>query len=211
MNSLMLDIETLSTSSHASVISVGICAFNLDEGVVASDGWAIQAKDWHGEIDPTIIQWWTKQNEAAREFSFNGLNTSLLVAQNLYEFIASFAGPRPEEVWANDPDFDVTILRHWYARVQKHHGMNLPLWPVRYNVGRSCRTIFAEAKRLGIDYGDAYGMATVAHNPIDDACNQARAVIKVRNNLVGAQGDHDAQEYLLTRSQPRAAANGDPV
>jgi hypothetical protein len=185
MNNLMIDIETMSTSADAAVISIGICAFNLDQGVVASDGWAITSKDWHGEIDPDTVKWWSQQNEAAREFSFHGERASLYTALALHSFIEQHA-PHPSEVWANDPDFDLIILKRWWARVEQHHNTKLPKWPISYKASRSCRTMFAEAKRLGIDYNHAYGHATVAHNPIDDACNQARAIIRIRTNLIGA-------------------------
>lgn len=186
LKSLMTDIETLSTGTHACVISIGICAFSQDQKVIASAGWAIREKDWHGEIDPKTVKWWSKQNEAAREYSFNGTETSLNAALGLREFMAQYGG---DELWANDPDFDVTILKHWWERVQDHHKFLLgdfPGGPKRHQLPRSYRTLTAEARRLGITYDHVVSMSSVAHNPVDDACNQARVIVHIRNHITAA-------------------------
>lgn len=187
MKSLMLDLETLDTGPDAAVISIGVCAFDQDRGIIASDGWAIRPDDWHGVKNPNTIVWWSKQNECARDYSFNGKTPAIFAALKLKEFIATYGSSDAEcEAWANDPDFDIVILRNWWQRVEKDEGTSLGRFPIHYRSSRSCRTIYAEAKRLGIYYDAAYSMASVAHNPVDDACNQARAVIQIRNNLVGA-------------------------
>jgi 3' exoribonuclease, RNase T-like len=189
MKSVMLDIETLGTAKDSAVISIGICAFNEEKGVIASDGWAIRSLDWHGVIDPSTVKWWSQQNEAAREYSFNGTTPDHVAASLIKQFVMTHGGSESEdEVWANDPDFDVVILQSWWKRVP-----GAGKFPFHYRAARSCRTIWAEAKRLGIYY-DGAAAHTVAHNPIDDACNQARAVIQVRKNLIGAT--RDAEKFV---------------
>lgn len=176
MKSIMLDIETLGTNPDAAVISVGMCAFNQDKGVIASDGWAINCRDWHGEINPHTVKWWSEQNEVAREFSFNGSAPAMDVAAAILAFHAQWGG---DECWANDPDFDLVILRKWWARTRAPGQ-----FPIHYREARSCRTIYAEARRLGIFY-EGWGGNSVAHHPTDDACSQARAVVLIRNKLTG--------------------------
>lgn len=186
MKSLMTDVETLGTEPGSAIISIGICAFDQDQGIIASQGWAIRPSDWHGNIDPKTVQWWSKQNEAARDYSFNGTCPSLLAAQELFVFMNNYGG---DELWANDPDFDVVLLKQWWLRVEHHHKFvlgNFPGGPLRHRLPRSYRTIVAEGKRLGIPYDHAYNAASVAHNPVDDACNQARVVIAIRNHLTAA-------------------------
>ena len=75
--------------------------------------------------------------EAARQFSFYGKHSSMSVALALKDFIDRHA-PHPSEVWANDPDFDLTILKRWWTRVEKHHSFTLPRWPISYKASRSC-------------------------------------------------------------------------
>lgn len=187
MKSIMIDLETLATAPEAAVISIGVCAFDLDKGVTASDGWAIAPSDWHGTIDPKTVKWWMEQNEAAREYSFGGKISAVNAGLALMQFIrTNGGGDRTDECWANDPDFDVVILRKWWERTGKEAGYKLGPFPISYKAPRSCRTMYAEARRLDLNTDNAYGMGTVAHNPIDDACNQARAMIAIRNQLMKA-------------------------
>lgn len=182
----MLDLETLSTKTHAAVISIGVCAFDQDQKVIASEGWAIRAADWHGHVDPKTVKWWMEQNEAARNYSFSGTTSSLDAALAYKNFVDQWGG---DELWANDPDFDVTILKHWWERVQEHHRFILgdfPGGPLRHRLPRSYRTIVAEAKRLGISTDHVFSPSSVAHNPVDDACNQARVVVHIRNHITAA-------------------------
>lgn len=186
MKSLMVDIETLGTEPGSAIISIGVCAFSQDQGIIASDGWAISEKDWHGAIDPKTVKWWMNQNEAARNYSFGGTLSSMIVAQQFRDFVEKWGG---DELWANDPDFDVVLLKQWWMRVEQHHKFNLgnfPGGPLRHRLPRSYRTIVAEARRLGISFENAYSMASVAHNPVDDACNQARVVVAIRNHLTAS-------------------------
>lgn len=202
MKSLMVDIETLDTEPGACIISIGICAFTQEDNVIASQGWAISDRDWHGTINPSTVKWWTKQNEAAREYSFNGSVTSLNAALELKAFMELYGG---DELWANDPDFDVTLLKMWWKRVEHHHKYtlgNFPGGPLRHRLPRSYRTLVAEATRLGIQYGGAFNHGSVAHNPVDDACNQARVIVRIRHNLVGASSDSPSPTILDLFNRP---------
>jgi 3' exoribonuclease, RNase T-like len=186
MKSLMTDVETLGTEPGSAIISIGICAFDQDRGVIASEGWAIRAADWHGDIDGKTVQWWSKQNEAARDYSFTGQLTCLQAAMGLKAFMEEWGG---DELWANDPDFDVVLLKQWWIRTEAHAKFtlgNFPGGPLRHRLPRSYRTMVAEANRLGISYDHAHSMSSVAHNPVDDACNQARVIIAIRNHLTAA-------------------------
>lgn len=167
----MLDIETLSTRNYAAIISIGLVKFDQN-GVIDSAGWALDLSKVSGHIDPATVGWWMQQNEAAREFSFKGTEDPVTVAQHIKQFLTGC-----DEVWANDPDFDLVILKSWWQGLE-----NVGPWPVKYDAGRAFRTIKAEAKACGIEYKSAYD-GKVAHNPIDDAAAQARAVIMIRKAL----------------------------
>lgn len=185
MKSVMIDIETLGTRSDSAVISLGVALFD-ETGVLATDGWAIRPTDWIGRIDASTVAWWMEQSREARAFSATGAATALNVALGLHEFYAQHV---PEETWANDPSFDVVILKHWWENVGNTYRHTMPRFPVHYRAERSFRTIMAEAKRLGIETDSAYAMTATAHNPVDDAANQARAVILVRQSLTAAAWD----------------------
>jgi len=174
MKSVMVDIETLSTADDACVISIGLAAFD-EHGVTRTLGIALDPKDWDGHINPTTVKWWMKQDEHAQQYSFNGKEKWQTATLLLQEFLAD-----ADEVWANSPQFDLTILKQWWGRHRSDP------FPVEYKAHRDCRTIFAEARRLGIELGDAYKMGTTAHNPVDDAANQARAIVEWRKHFGGA-------------------------
>jgi hypothetical protein len=180
-NHAMIDIETLGLRYDSAIISVGVAIFD-DEQVTATDGWAIAHKHWHGHIDPGTVAWWAHPDrDASREFSFAGNMTDFAVAFQLKTFLAQH---NADEIWANDPEFDLVVLKSWWNRigVADIASPRVGDFPCRYWKSRSFRTIVAEAERLGIDMSDARGMY-VAHNPVDDAASQARAVIAARKAI----------------------------
>lgn len=168
----MIDIETLSTNNDAAVISIGIAKFD-DEKILHTQGWALDMRKVTGHVDPGTVKWWADQSEAARAYSFNGKLKPLDVATALTIELAGTT-----ELWANDPDFDVIILKNWYERTAAAR------WPVSFRNNRSQRTIMQLAKDAGIDMGAAWQGDFVAHNPVDDAATQARAVIIARKTLL---------------------------
>lgn len=177
MKSVMVDIETLSTRKDAVVISIGVAAFD-DSKVIQTAGWALDfAHLVEGHIDPKTVKWWSEQHECARTYSFNGRVRPAQAAGDFRMFLQQYGG---EELWANDPTFDVVILRNWWDRAGGGGD-----FPSHYRHERSCRTIFAEARRLGHNIDSAWANGSVAHNPVDDAANQARGVILARKALGG--------------------------
>lgn len=173
MISVMLDLETLSTRSDACIISIGVARFD-DKHVIATDGWALDLKKATGHIDPGTVAWWMEQSEPARQFSFMGRVDPHVAAQNFTDFCRG-----ADELWANDPDFDVTIIKNWWDSLRPKVG----IFPMKYNASRSYRTIMAEAKACGVVVDKAWLNGFVAHNPVEDAATQARAVILARAGL----------------------------
>lgn len=174
-NYVMLDLETLSTKSDAAIISIGVARFD-ESGVLDTKGWAIDQTEVFGHVDPGTVYWWMKQSDAAKRYSFNGKEKALVAAQELKEFLLGGPGAKGcTELWANDPDFDVVILRHWWDTLRPRMGT----FPVSFRASRSFRTI--KALTPDCDLSECY--LGTAHNPVDDAAMQARAVIKMRRHL----------------------------
>jgi hypothetical protein len=168
----MLDIETLSTRPDACVTAFGLVAFN-EEGITASTKCVIKSSDWHGHIDPGTVAWWLGQSEEARKTMTSGVCTAAAAAETLGGFLVDYCDG---ELWANDPDFDVVITRSWWQR------MRTDAFPVSYKASRSCRTIYAEARRRNVDLQSAWH-DLMAHDPLSDAVCQARAVILARRSF----------------------------
>lgn len=177
----MIDLETLSTLPDAAVVSMGVAIFN-DDKILDSAGWALDPKSVHGHIDPKTVMWWMQQCEAAREFSFTGKYQSATAGYELKTLLAKYD---VQEVWSKDPHFDHVILARWWDRVAKEEKYNLGEFPYHYRAPRSYRTLEAEAIRMGHDPMQWAQWNYVAHNPVDDAVTQARAVIKMRQLIGG--------------------------
>lgn len=176
MISAMLDLETLSTRNDAAIISIGLVKFDAN-GVIDSQGWAFDLSKVTGHIDPGTVRWWMEQSDTARAFSFYGKEDPVGVSSAVAGFLKGC-----DEVWANDPDFDHVILKSWWAGLHAAHGYRPGPFPIHHRAARSFRTLMAEARACSIDTETAY-QHVVAHNPIDDAAAQARAVIMVRKAL----------------------------
>ena len=180
----MVDVETLSQQPNAAVISIGMAFFD-DTQVIAAESWAIAPADWHGDLQPETIQWWINQSEIAREFSFNGKSCAKAVAIALHDLIDKHS---PDEFWANDPDFDLIILKAWWSRCAMVMKFPIPFWS-----HRSYRTLVSLTKELtGIDPKKEWAGSFIAHNPTEDAVAQSRVVIQCRKIL---KTMHDARDH----------------
>lgn len=177
----MIDIETLSTRNDACVIAIGMAAFN-DTEILFTDGFQIREQDWRGHIDPQTVKWWMGQDAAAQDFSFRNPHPvdHDTARVRFMDFCKQYC---QDEVWANSPNFDLTILQSWWNT----GGINAtPVklsWPLAFRNYRDTRTLWALARDVGVDMAPAWEGAYVAHNPIDDAVKQARAVMLARAGL----------------------------
>jgi exodeoxyribonuclease VIII len=168
----MIDIETLSLRPDAAIISVGVAIFDNAQ-VIAADSWAIDHRCWHGHLDPGTVQWWMQQSDEAVQFSFSGTKIDVEVALALKAYVMDH---NCEEIWANDPNFDLVILESWWRR------LNIE-WPFKFWTYRAYKTLVAITQEItNIDYRSRQPKFT-AHNPQEDAVAQARVVMACRESL----------------------------
>lgn len=172
----MVDIETGGTEEDAAIFTIGACSFNRYKPDVIHDRFEVRismednTKEGR-KLDGGTIAWWFQQSEQARADLF-GENRTLKSA--LVEFRMWIQGCKPamQTCWANDPDFDVVILRHAYKKIGD-------TWPFFFALNRSCRTIFELAfpDKEELDNLKAFVRGdSTHHNAVDDAVNQARMV-----------------------------------
>ena len=177
MNSAMIDLETLSLDPDACVVSIGVAIFN-DEQVIEVKSWELDMKYVNGHIDPSTVAWWMHPDrDAARQATFGGSHSIFTAG---YELKTLLATHNVEEVWANDPEFDLVVLKRWWMRNSEKG--QLGDWPINYKWSRSFRTVMAEAQRLGHDTNQLRGFY-IAHDAGEDAASQARAVIGARRMI----------------------------
>ena len=165
MKRLMLDLETLSTQPDAAVTAVGWAIFDTQD-VHESGRISLRYDQWVGRIDAATVAWWIDRTREAQKSALCGLDTPAQVIGELTGIAARISG----EVWANDPSFDLVILRSWWPKVT-----SAP-FPFAFRAERSVRTVLGYAKLRGIDYSAAWEGA-VPHDPQSDAVCQAKAVI----------------------------------
>lgn len=176
-NHLMLDIESAGTGPHAYVLTVGLLEFDPYGNGSEDIGYHLYippSLNKGRELNFDTVKWWMQQSMEAQADAW--------VCPTTYreEFVPE-AGERRDEfpvanaqhiirtclnnaehLWANDPDFDCTIMRDW----KETNNFDFR-WP--YGKHRSMRTLKAM-------YDIPEIMNTLAHNALADCRYQAEQV-----------------------------------
>ncbi len=166
MQEIMLDIETLSTSTNSVIVSIGAIKFDKTAKILPS----VDLMDTFYrkidinsctnlgmEINKSTMDWWHKQDPVYTREALYSENNRVPIKQALIE-LSQWIKPC-EKVWANSPDFDCTILKNAY------HLCKLDL-PWSYWNTRDVRTTVALAE---ISLKD---ISVATHNPVDDCYRQ---------------------------------------
>lgn len=160
---VMIDLETLSTSTGAAVLQIGAVEFD-PFGTAIGDTFnryiSLQGCNRHIDIDTVL--WWMSQSPAAIGGLVKGIREEgVSYAQALAE-LAAFVGNAPG-VWSHGATFDLPILRSAAFAL----GINIP-W--KYWNEFDTRTVYLlkgkpKLKREGVH-----------HNALDDAVYQAKCI-----------------------------------
>lgn len=173
MMNLSVDIETLGTRVDAPILSIGAVFFSPQMGKLGEEFYAAirpSSAALYGKVDIDTVQWWMKQEAAARDAAFAGTRELAEVLCCFAEWVKKHATNMSKlGVWANGPSFDISILEYAYGKALK----SPPPW--RYNSPRCVRTINA---LLG-DRIEWKPMTGVQHNSLDDAKAQAERVMEL--------------------------------
>lgn len=130
--------------------------------------------------DPETEKWWSEQSPEAQAALENSVDMYFAL-QRFTSWIVNLQPTAPEtienidiRIWANDPNFDVSILEAAFRAVQLPH-------PWHYRAPRSFRTIVELA---GMTRDDMKQFDTgTAHNALDDALSQAKIVCEAYKRL----------------------------
>jgi hypothetical protein len=173
MNNLMIDIETLSNNNRPVVLSIGAVFFDPYTSLLSepfSQNFPAQLQIEMGRhVKFDTIKFWIDQEESARTEAFKSTNGITIQAglTRFNEYINKHKTAATKVLlWSNGPAFDSAHLNTLYQDVDMR-------WPFSYNADRDCRTIF--------DLAFPYEHVPIenvgnAHNPVDDAIWQAKAV-----------------------------------
>lgn len=167
---VMVDLETLSTTANAAIISIGACKFNPTTMEITDTFHVVidkqSAIDAGLHVDPKTVAWWEKQSPEARAASYDVTDGKPLIAA-LYEF-AEWCGD--VEVWGNGSDFDCTIMSSAFRAV----GLEQPwsFWNTRCY--RTLKNMFPDTKLV------RHG---THHNAVDDAVTQAKHLMLILKRM----------------------------
>jgi hypothetical protein len=163
MNHLMIDIETVDTRPTAAIVSVAFLLFDptsREQKEVYSANLDLGEQLMLGRTASLdTLTWWLQQDIAARRKAF--APESVIDSRYTQDTMRSIIqDSNIEHIWANDPDFDCTILRDFMG-----YDFKWPFWK-----HRSMRTIKAEHPDK---YGIEYPYPFIAHDPMGDCKKQA--------------------------------------
>jgi len=174
LTDIMIDMETLATSTDAAILTIGAVKFDpfgseLQEPAMESFYVKIDQDscDRHGlVVNDDTVAWWAQQSQEAQDAAFDpdGRISLETAFEQLYKFCW---GAR--RVWSNGSVFDIMICEHIFKKV----GRATPwkFWEIR-----DVRTAFD----LGIN---PQRPPVTAHHALEDAWNQAVGIQNVYNTL----------------------------
>lgn len=175
MQNIMLDIETLGTSTNSVILSIGAVEFdNKKLGKEFEIFIDPESCTDHGlVIDARTVMWWFGQDDAARGELLKRKGTSLDEAVLQLHHAFDWKG---KQVWCNGTDFDFPII----ANACKAVGV---IEPWQYWAKMDYRTLKNLLPRK--TYGELKVDATVKHSALADAKAQALTAINILNFLGG--------------------------
>lgn len=174
-NHVMVDLETLSTRTNATILTIGAVRFDPlgDDPIEEKDKLYLKVSiESSGELDMHIddgtLEWWAKQSPEAQDEAFTeeGRITALDAFSQLYKFCWGASC-----FWSNGAGFDIVVCDSYYSALQRAA-------PWKYWQIRDVRTYFD----LGID---PQMPKVTAHNAVEDAVAQTIGVQNVSRVLIG--------------------------
>jgi exodeoxyribonuclease VIII len=165
MIQVMLDLETLSTRSNATILSIGAVKFTEEDGIVDKfyrtvDPRTCKAVGLH--VCPDTVEWWSKQSKLARDAL---MKDNISISQALDEF-AEWYGTKKIPVWGNGAGFDNVIMENAYMACNTKRP-----WTSWYD--RCFRTV---KNLINIEPDAREG---THHNALDDAVYQTQHLLKI--------------------------------
>ena len=197
MKDVMIDIETYATRNDAAVVQIGAVAFDPLTGEV-NDPFLVSVDRAFYEdvghpffVDERTKKWWGQQSvEARKSLDINKVATPFLAMDKLIEWFEQqedfkIANKRRKSsrVWANPPQFDLSILRYLAS---KAYGSDNDV-PWKHWQETDMRTLCHISGHVKIE--DLPGAENlVAHRADHDAIRQALLVSEIMKRIRDAQG-----------------------
>ena len=173
MTHVMVDLETLATSSNALILSIGAVKFDplsdqvLDQFHVGVDLDSLPSNAYGLDIEAATVLWWLNAQRAAGREALEAVPKADLAS--VLDGFSMWIG-RNAKVWGNGASFDNVILRNAYTKL----GLVCP-WSFWND--RCYRTFKNLAPSIKTERVGAY------HSALDDAVTQASHMQKIVHAL----------------------------
>lgn len=164
MNSKLcsLDLETLGTRPGDTILSIGSCLFDVEQGIYSEMHLTINQESSKAaglRAQKSTIEWWGNQSAEAKQAAFKG-EFSLETALKMF----SMWLPENTLVYGNGANFDNALLGAAYRAIKQEQ-------PWKHWNDRCYRTITAMFMKYKTERVGTY------HNALDDAKTQALRLI----------------------------------
>ncbi len=170
---VMIDLETMSMSMRAAIVSIGAVTFTTDSPLSSMRSPFYRNVDLQSclhaglEVDGATVYWWLNQSEEARESLLSDPQPLAEALVRLREWL-----PDGAMIWSNGAAFDLPILRSAYEAC----GLTLP-W------SRGNEQCFRTLKGLTKGKVDLPPDPGTKHNALDDAAWQAACAVRMLNHI----------------------------
>jgi DNA polymerase III epsilon subunit-like protein len=174
LSDIMIDLETLSTSPNASVLTIGAVKFDpfgsdIDDPTCEKLYIKVDidsCDELQLDVSQDTLDWWAKQSKEAQEEAFSTENRVHIreAFNQLYKFCWG-----AKRVWSHGAAFDTVICENIFRKLNK--AVPWSFWEIR-----DTRTLFD----LGID---PQRPPVLKHHALEDAWNQAVGVQNVFQRL----------------------------
>lgn len=171
-NHLMVDIETMGTSSDAIILSIAAVPFDLATGEFKTFFWkniSLESNEVaNRSIDASTLRFWFNQSKKAQIGLFDG-EPLCKVLRDFQNFIKNntletyMQTGNNLQIWSNGISFDICILKHAFNQIG---GGEL----CHYSLERDVRTLVS----LNPSIKDNTRFEGTKHNPLHDCLHQIK-------------------------------------
>lgn len=162
---MMIDIETLDTTTTSTILTIGAVVFTdtevLQQTYIELD--YIDQLRVGRTVGKDTWKWWRTQDKEAFQKAFYTLDRSTPSLQAISILNTLYTGSKCKEMWAQGGDFDVPIITSW----MKDYGKS-PAW--HFGASRDSRSV---RKLFNLPEPPFKGLK---HHALDDALYQVDRV-----------------------------------
>lgn len=176
MNNIMVDIETLSTSTDAVILSIGAVFFDIEANKLGPEYFTtlhIQDQlDRGRKISESTLRFWLDQDRAVFKQALKppSCSDNAKVLTQFIQFLTHHCDGDRIKPWGNSNSFDLTLLESLFA----WYGLKEP-WRFSDTLDlRTFKTFVGGGKKIEVP-------ANVKHDALIDARYQAQYVLEILN------------------------------